>query len=330
MIKTRQPAAFYKGPVSDHFDGERFFNPWSRMGKKRWRDFIKWRLFHERGLWPLSVENEPRNHAGLPHRPLRATYIGHATNLIQIQGLNALTDPVFSNRASPFAKMGPMRVRKPYLALEALPKIDIVFVSHNHYDHMDLLSLSWLAREHKPVFVTPLGNSRVMKAVTRDCAVIELDWHQTHNFENGLSITVTPSQHWSRRGVNDINRDLWGGAFMRDVEGQSLYFIGDSGFHQAVFEEIAARHGSPDIALIPIGAYEPRWFMQYAHMNPAEAIEVHKILRPKKGMGFHFETFRLTNEEFGAPRKDALIALEKAGLSEDDFLIPHPGDYVEI
>lgn len=137
-------------------------------------------------------------------------------------------------------------------------------------------------------------------------------------------------QHWSRRSVHDINRDLWGGAIFKDTEGQSVYFTGDSGFHQALFEELAARYASPDIALVPIGAYEPRWFMQYAHMNPEEAVKVHQILSPKKSMGFHFETFQLTNEAFDAPRKATIEALKAANIEGDLFMIPHPGDYVEI
>lgn len=331
MSKTTISSGFYRGPVSDHFDGERFFNPWAKMGAKRWRDFFRWRLLHERSLWPQLVGNDERPGFGdVLHRPVRATYIGHATILLQIQGQTMLTDPVFSDRASPFTKMGPRRVRKPFLPLESLPKIDVVFISHNHYDHMDMASISYLARHHQPIFITPLGNSRLIRAIAGDCPIIELDWHQTHTFESGLSVTVTPSQHWSRRSLHDINRDLWGGAIFKDAEGQSIYFTGDSGFHQSLFEELHGRYGSPSLALIPIGAYEPRWFMQYAHMDPSEAMQVHQILKPQKSMGFHFETFQLTNEAFDAPRKTATEAMKQQKIEDGSFLVPYPGDFIEI
>jgi L-ascorbate metabolism protein UlaG (beta-lactamase superfamily) len=322
---------YYAGEPSDHFDGREFFNPWARRPEKGFLDMLKWRFNGQRADWPESVANPLRPALVAAGESLRATYIGHATFLVQADGKNILLDPVFSERCSPFASIGPKRVRKPFVPMENLPKIDAVFVSHNHYDHLDQASLSWLANNHAPAFYTPLGKTRLIESCTGGkCALHPLDWHQEAGIASGLTITLTPAQHWSRRGLGDINRDLWGGAYLRTSKGKSLFFSGDSGFDQALFEGIGKRHGAPDIALLPIGAYEPRWFMKYSHMNPAEAVAIHQILKAKKSIAFHFETFQLTDEAFDAPRTHTQNALKEAGLTEEDFLIPYPGDYIEV
>lgn len=320
---------YYAGPPSDHFDGERFFNDWSPRPKKGFFDMLKWRMNGQRADWPEHVENEPR----LPLSATfdtKVTYIGHATILIQTMGMTLLVDPVFSERCSPFANIGPKRARKPFVSLEMLQKIDFVFVSHNHYDHMDLASLSWLTRNHKPVIITPLGNTRLIGPVADGCELRALDWHQATKLGEHASLTITPAQHWSRRGWSDINRDLWGGFFLKNTQGQSVFYCSDSGFHHGLFEDLHKRHGAPDIALLPIGSYEPRWFMEYSHMNPDEAVRIHKILDAKKSMGFHFETFQLTDEAFDAPRKALAQALNVHKIKGEDFLAPYPGDSITL
>lgn len=322
---------YYAGEPSDHFDGEKFFNPWNKRPKKGIWDVLKWRMEGNRSEWPESVENPPRPPLTDRSEPLKVTYIGHATILVQVANINLLVDPVFSERCSPFAHIGPKRVTQPFVPLEKLPKIDFVFVSHNHYDHLDLASLSWLAEHHKPMIYTPLGNTRIMKPCTKGCTMMALDWHQRASLGEGLSLTLVPSQHWSRRGLNDINRDLWSGFVLKDEKrGKSIYYCGDSGFDSSLFEGIRQRHSTPDIALLPIGAYEPRWFMKYSHMNPDDAIQAYKILGAKRGMGFHFETFQLTDEAFDAPREHTLAALKKHDVRDGDFMIPYPGDFVTI
>lgn len=318
---------YYAGPKSDHFDGQYFFNDWGQRAHKSMWDVLKWRLQGGRSVWPAWVQNPPRPAPEETSDALKVTYIGHATFLVQAGGVNLLVDPVFSNRASPFTKMGPKRVRAPFVPLEKLPKIDFVFVSHNHYDHMDLASLSWLATHHKPTLITPLGNARIMKPWVQDCGIISLDWHQQTDL-GAMSLYLTPSQHWSRRGYNDINRDLWGGFFLKTAKGESLYYCGDSGFFAELFDNIRTRHGAPDIALLPIGAYEPRWFMQYAHMNPEDAINAYHILGAHKGMGYHFETFQLTDEAFDAPRTAMENLLYKHDIKGQDFIIPYPGNHI--
>lgn len=319
---------YYEGPVSDHFDGERFFNPWARRPEKGFLDILKWRIQGTRSEWPDHVENPQKPAISERSETLKVTYIGHATMLVQIGQINLLIDPVFSDRASPFSNMGPKRLRPPFVPLNKLPKIDFVYVSHNHYDHLDLASLSWLAQNHAPVIYTPLGNTRIIAPVAKNCTMLALDWHQTASLGDDLHLTTTQAQHWSRRGFNDVCRDLWAGFILKKDKGPSLYYAGDTGFHAGMFEDIKKRHGSPDIALLPIGAYEPRWFMKYSHMNPEDMMESYKILGSKRGMGFHFETFQLTDEAFDAPRKRTEELLKKEKIKAEDFIIPYPGDSI--
>lgn len=321
---------YYKGPVSDHFDGELFFNPWAKRPDKGFWDIIKWRMNGQHAKWPDHVDNPPKPPVSEHSQSLKVTFIGHATTLIQIRGINLLADPVFSERCSPFSAIGPKRVRAPFVPLEKLPKIDFVFVSHNHYDHLDLASLSWLAHNHKPVFYTPLGNTRIFAPVIEKCTMLALDWHQSADLGKDLTLTLTPSQHWSRRSFGDTCRDLWGGFVLKEKNGPSLYFAGDTGFDKSMFDDIHRRYEAPDIALLPIGAYEPRWFMKYSHMSPDDAMEALKILKAKKTMAVHFETFQLTDESIDAPRKRMEELIKENNIQGRDFIVPYPGDTIAI
>lgn len=329
MKNAKKPAPYYKGPVSDHFDGERFYSPWAVRPHKSFLSVIKWRL---QGTKREAVanwhENPPKPALLERSESLKVTYIGHATLLIQVGNINLLTDPVFADRASPFANMGPKRLRAPFVPLDRLPKIDFVYVSHNHYDHMDLASLSWLAKHHAPVIYTPLGNTRLIAPVAKNCTMLELDWHQTASLGGDLHLTPTPAQHWSRRTINDVCRDLWAGLYLKKENSASVYFTADTGFHANMFEDIRNRYGAPDIALLPLGAYEPRWFMKYSHMSPDDSIEAFKILGAKRAMGFHFETFQLTDEAYDDPRKRTEELLKAENIKAEDFIIPYPGDFI--
>lgn len=322
--------AYYTGPLSDHFDGKQFFNPWSPRSKKSVWDILKWRFEGGRAEWPEIVTNELRAALEESSSDIKVTYIGHATFLVQLDQINILVDPVFSERASPFSMMGPKRVREPFVHWDKLPKIDYVFVSHNHYDHLDQPSLAWLARNHKPVFITPLGNSRHIEPCVESCSILSLDWHQQIVLPGKSVLALTPAQHWSRRGLNDINRDLWGGFYLKSGQGKAVYYSGDTGFHQKLFEGIHEKYGSPDIALLPIGAYSPRWFMRYSHMDPEEAVRAYGLLQAKSGIAFHFETFQLSDEAFEAPRVATMTALKSHSINPARFLIPYPGDFLKV
>ena len=309
-------------PVSDHCDGERFFNPAGRLQARGFLELPRWwyqRLVLRQGShWPdpAPAPRKPVLPRGLPAGQLAVTFIGHSTFLLQLSGLNILTDPMFASRAGPFGWLGPKRVRPPALRLPELPRIDVVLLSHNHYDHLDLATLRWLTRQHRPVIVTTLGNKNWLAA--RGVAnVVELDWWQSHEARGGLGVTGTPAQHFAARGPWDRCRTLWGGFMLRTAAGL-VFFAGDSGW-AAHFAEIKTRLGAPALALLPIGAYEPRWFMEPVHMNPDEAVRAHLVLGARRSIGMHFGTFQLTNEDIAEPLAALAVARAAHGVEPAAF-----------
>jgi len=287
---------------SDHFDGRRFFNP---IGPAQ-QPFtaVPRMLLERRAAWPSRITEPPGQVPELAGASAVLTFIGQATFLIQTPAGNILTDPMFSERAGPWNRFGPRRVRPPAIPLDALPRIAIVLLSHNHYDHCDLRTLAWLARRFDPIAITPLGNGRLLRS-TGLRRVEELDWWQRSRTAP-LPVTLTPAHHFSARGQFDRNRALWGG-FLIDVNGRRIYFAGDTAY-APWFGEIRQRAGSIDLALLPIGAYEPRWFMRAVHMNPEEAVQAHLDLGATESIGMHFGTFQLTTEGIDEP----LAALARA------------------
>ena len=313
-------------PASDHFDGERFTNldP-TKTVKKTFRDFLKWRFTpRPRGAWPSWVDNEfaPELPRSLGAAELAVTGINHATDLIQFSGLNLLTDPVFSERVSPVSWLGPRRVRPPGLSFDALPQIDAVLVSHNHYDHMDLASLVRLYRRDRPRFIVPLGNARALEDAGIE-GVVELDWWREAPLGDDASAVLVPVQHWSGRGLFDRRRALWGGFYLKRGRA-SAFFAGDTGYG-AHFGLIRERLGAPDVSLLPIGAYEPRWFMKDQHINPEEAVRAHLDLGSRLSLGMHFGTFRLTDEGIDDPVTALAESRRAHGLADDVFRPLHNG-----
>ncbi len=277
---------------------------------------LRWQLQGGRAAWPRDVANGAFAPPPATVAPGAAaiTFINHATFLIRLSGAVVLTDPIFSDRCSPVPWAGPKRARPPGIALADVPRPDVVLLSHNHYDHMDLPSLRELQRRHAPRFVTLLGNARILAQV--GIAAIELDWWQDVTAA-GLRITATPARHFSARTPFDRNRSLWGG-FMIGAETGQVLFAGDSGagLH---WQAIGARLGSPDVALLPVGAYEPRWFMAPVHMNPAEAVQAHFALGARRSVGMHFGTFQLTDEAIDAPLEALDAARRAADLDAATF-----------
>ena len=312
---------------SDHFDGLRFSNAGGGATRRGFGDFLRWQFSREKPDWPEWIADEARPLPPPPTAPgeVAVTYVGHATLLLRFAGFAVLTDPIFSLRASPFASLGPRRVRAPAFTIDQLPKIDAVCLSHNHYDHMDLPSLRQLQAHSNPPIVTGIGNGAYLAA--RGIAkVIELDWWESVEPVPGLKITYVPAQHWSRRRFWDTNRMLWGGHVI-EARGARAYFAGDTGY-PARFGEIAQRCGAPDVALLPIGAYEPRWFMAPQHMNPEEAVRAHLDLGARLSMAMHFATFCLTDEPFGAPEEALAAARAQLGVAESAFRIPDFGETI--
>ncbi len=299
----------YRGPPSDHFDGRRFHNLVDRE-EHGFGAFLRWKLEGKRGPWrePFAAEPGPPPPPRVSRGEVRVTFVGHATLLVQMDGLNVLTDPVWSDRASPVGFAGPRRVRPPGVRFEDLPPIDVVLVSHNHYDHLDLPTLERLAAAHHPRIFVGLGNGELL-ASRGIGGVSELDWWHRAELAPGVSVVSVPEQHFSGRGTADRNATLWTGWVVEGPAGR-VYFAGDTAYgpHFAATRE---RLGPMRAALLPIGAYEPRWFMGAVHMSPAEAVQAALDLGARTAVAMHFGTFALGDDgEDQAPR-DLRAALER-------------------
>jgi L-ascorbate metabolism protein UlaG (beta-lactamase superfamily) len=298
---------------SDHHDGRRFVNPTGAAGQPF--SAVPRMLLEPRTPWPSSVDEPPRTPPALDGAAAVVTFIGHSTFLIQTAAGNILTDPMYSLRAGPLNVFGPRRVRQPAVRFDDLPSISIVLLSHNHYDHCDLRTLGMLAERFDPLVVTPLRNGALVRSsgIRR---VEELDWWQEAK-TSALPIALTPAQHFSARGPLDRNRALWSG-FMLAAGGARIYFAGDTAY-APFFRDVRQRLGPIDLALLPIGAYEPRWFMQAVHMNPAEAVQAHLDLEASGSVGMHFGTFQLTTEGIDEPLRALEDARRAKGIPPSRF-----------
>jgi L-ascorbate metabolism protein UlaG (beta-lactamase superfamily) len=305
------------------FSGRRFVNP-EGSAHKSLGDLWRWWRDSEKTSWPRRVVDPSYPPPGeIAPGTLAATFIGHATFLLQVDGLRFLTDPVFSTHAGPFGLIGPRRVRAPGLAFDQLPPIDVILLSHNHYDHLDLPTLRALRDRWNPLIVTGLGNGPFLESHGLP-RVEELDWGQSLVGPGESQMTFVPARHFSGRGLFDGNRTLWGG-FVVESGSATFYFAGDSGYFSG-FHEIGRRFGPIDLALLPIGAYAPRWFMQAAHIDPAEAVQAHLDLQARVSLAMHFGTFRLSNEGIDAPEAALRLARERAGVAPDRFRVPGFGE----
>jgi L-ascorbate metabolism protein UlaG (beta-lactamase superfamily) len=321
-------------PIKPHHTKDGFKNQ-NIQEKPRFLAFLKWRWQRiwknvpspEAYQFPLA-KNDPeflRNN----REKTTITWIGHATILLQLDGKNILTDPQFSNRASPIQWAGPKRIVPPGIPLEQLPPIDMVVISHDHYDSLDDGTIRKLRERgggNQTVFFVPLGFSEWL-ADRGILNVVETDWWETHKRGN-LSITATPMQHWSKRSLFSRNKTLWAGWVVRS-DHFSFFFAGDSGYGPH-FKEIGERLGPFDLSAIPIGAYEPRWFMKNHHMNPDEAVKVHNDARSRKSVAMHWGTFILTDEPLDEPPKLLRQAMKANSIADTDFLILKHGETIVI
>ncbi|HEX7817041.1 MBL fold metallo-hydrolase [Dyella sp.] len=320
---------YYTGSPSDHFDGLRFFNPGHPNTDRSLGDVLRWRMKEKASPWPASVpvrQVVPETRVD----GLRVTMVGHATLLIQSASLNVLTDPVWSERCSPVSFAGPRRVMQPGIALDKLPPIDVVLLSHNHYDHLDADTLRRLHAAHKPLIVTPLGNDTIIRNLIPDARVATGDWWDTLPVGDGAEATIVPAYHWSARGTGDKRMALWGGFMLRTPAGLA-YFAGDTGYGSGeIFRQMRQRVGAPDVALIPIGAYAPRWFMRDQHIDPEEAVRITEDLQARQAIGIHWGVFQLTDEEREEPVRLLHEHLKRRGIDASRFHAADPGDSVDV
>lgn len=308
-------------PVTEHYDGKRFYNQDKTIGAKGFKDLLKWWLMTTKDEWPDKIRPPAQVIKPQPQVSDGAllTFVSHATYLLQYKGLNILTDPVWANRASPLSFAGPKRAQEPGIHFDDLPKIDIVFISHNHYDHMDSETINKLSEKWDPLFVVPLANKEKIESFGAK-KIIELDWWQEHKINESFSIILTPAQHWSSRTPFDRFEAFWGGAYFRGPD-LSVFFAGDTGYSKH-FTEIKKKLGAPRLAILPIGAYEPRWFMKDMHMNPEDAVLAHLDLEAQESLGMHFGTFQLTNEGIDTPVQDLELARIKHKVQNFFYLLP--------
>jgi L-ascorbate metabolism protein UlaG (beta-lactamase superfamily) len=299
--------------------------------RKSSAEFFRWQRERRDLVIPppqadLSCVPADRDYLRTNRTEFTVTWIGHATALVQLGGLNFLTDPHFSQRASPTQVIGPRRWQPPGISLGDLPHVDVVLLSHNHYDHLDADSVTRLKKQRggSPLFVVPLGVDRWMAAagVRR---VHRMDWWERHVVGDS-TVHFVPAQHWSRRTLADTNTTLWGG-FVVHADGRSFYFAGDTGYGPDA-REIGRRFGGFDLSLLPIGAYEPRWFMKAAHVNPDEAVQVHRDVRSRLSIAIHWGTFQLTDEPLDRPLSDLHAARVRHGLAPGEFITLRHGETI--
>jgi L-ascorbate metabolism protein UlaG (beta-lactamase superfamily) len=327
---ARRQSRYYNGPVSDHFDGVRFFDraavpPRGRGELLRWMISSRWR--GTRAKWPAWAPSPyaDRPPARVEGTAWRISYVGHASWLVQTAGVNVLLDPVWSARVSPFARIGPKRVNDPGIAFADLPPVDVVLVSHAHYDHLDVATLSRLTAAHRPRVITPLGNDTIMRNHDPSIAAEAYDWHARVEITDRVAVMPVPTRHWSARNLADRNMSLWA-SFVIEAPGGPLYFVADSGYGDGRhFHRVRDRHGPPRLAILPIGAYEPRWFMRDQHMNPAEAVQALLDCGAETALASHHGTFQLTDEAIDAPVLALAEALGAAGIPAERFQALRPG-----
>ena len=317
---------YYKGNISDHFDGKKFFNPSDQTPHEKsvFGYFLSKRAYEKTHGKPVWKSDEViANNAFLQAKPaikidddsIAATYVGHSTFLLQLEGINILTDPIWSDRASPISFLGPKRIKAPGIKFEDLPKIDLVLISHSHYDHMDLPTIKLLKNHSNPKFLLGLGSCNYLnkiKGLDLDC--VELDWNEKFYFSEKLIVNFLPAKHWSKRSFFGANAMLWG-AFAIESKAGKIYFAGDTGYGEH-FKEAFENFGEFDLALLPIGAYKPQDFMIKNHISPKQAVQAHFDLGAKNSIAMHYETFQLASDNFLDPRNELEIAKKEKKLTD--------------
>ncbi|MFA7327403.1 MAG: MBL fold metallo-hydrolase [Candidatus Kapaibacterium sp.] len=317
----------YKGEKSDHFDGENFHNLDRSDGFNYW-DLMWFFISRTDGYWAdFYPQNIPCNPpATTKDGELKVTFINHASTLIQFDGINVLTDPVWSEYTTPVKPIGPQRRRAPGIDFDKLPHIDVVVISHNHYDHMDFATLKMLKEKFDPIILYPLGNKPIFVdnelPNSRD-----MDWWDTLNIK-GRTVTFVPARHFANRGAIDRNVTLWGGYMFETSEGP-VYFAGDTGFgiHYQMLKE---KYGAMRFSILPIAPIEPRFFMAEVHQDAREAVMAHKELESQKSMGIHFGTFKQASDAMRAPIDSLIVGLRDLDVSPADFILPGHGRIIDV
>ncbi len=341
-IRYLKNVVYYTGKPVEYFNGKEFarisyeeqpfLGNWqeeAEIREKMRSIFFKRMLFGEEKQKPEDIVEvlKSKPNANSPTDIIRTYYINHSTFLIQASGLNIITDPIYSNKAGPYNLVGTKRLHKPGIDLNDLPNIDIVIISHGHFDHLDLWTVKQIFKKNNPLFIVPAGVGYLIKSVHKNIRYIELLWNEETVFKN-IKFTLTPAYHWYKRGLFDDNKALWGG-FIIQTQNSNIYFSGDTAYGDGkVFKEIGEKYKTIDLALLPIGAYLPNSFMRRSHTNPLEAVKIFKLINAKKAIAMHTGTFTLSLDTISIATKDLKEAKEE--LTVEDFNVLKPGQYLDI
>ena len=318
----------YKGPHSDHWNGKKFYSIGAKQGNgleehNDWKLFVKWIRRRSTSKWKFRTnrfQGKPKTR--VMGRELVVTFVNHSTVLIQTEGLNIITDPVWSKRISPFWFIGPKRHRPVGIAFDDLPQIDVVLISHNHYDHMDIATLRRITRKWKPKIYAGLGNARYLRS--RGIHAKDLDWWQKDAVTDEVTIVCAPGQHFSSRAFSDKNTTLWCGFFIETPHGD-IYFAGDTGYGPFV-KKIHERYKKLRLALLPIGAFRPEWFMGPVHTSPAQAMQMHHELKANTSIAIHFGTFHLADDHQDEPPARIRDLIASAPEPKPNFILLENGE----
>lgn len=318
----------YTGEKLEHFDGKTFINP-TGIKAKGLGEVLKWMMGRKQGPWKEVTD------ADYGPKPLdtvedgiRITFVNHTTFLIQTEGLNIITDPIWSERTSPFTFAGPKRMRPAGIRFEDLPRIDLAILSHNHYDHLDVVTMQRIVKEYKPRIITPLGVSAFLEQEEMKGAT-DLNWWQELKLSETLSIQAVPAQHFSGRGMFDRDRTLWCGYVLKR-SGGNLYFAGDTGYNEATFKEIGERCAPIAVSILPIGAYKPNWFMSPIHTSPEDAVKIFLDTKTQAAVASHFGTFPLADDSQQDPLDDLMQALKDNQLAAERFVALKEGGHQDF
>jgi L-ascorbate metabolism protein UlaG (beta-lactamase superfamily) len=314
----------YQGPLSDHFDGTIFLNIKDapvQSRSPRLSSILRWMLSRQKNVWEQRSVAQTKPGERVLGKELVVTFINHATVLIQTEGVNIITDPVYSERASPFSFAGPRRFINPGVSFEDLPKIDTILISHNHYDHLDLATLSKLAKRDQPRIIAPLGNKPFLE-LRGIPNVSELDWWESNTVSEDISIECVPAQHFSSRALTDRNKTLWSGYVIKTSHGD-VYFAGDTGTGPFI-DQIAKRFPSGfRLGLLPIGAFRPEWFMKEVHISPDEAYAIQSQLKVQDAVGIHFGTFKLADDAQDEPVERIAKLIKESSIPNRFHILPN-------
>jgi L-ascorbate metabolism protein UlaG (beta-lactamase superfamily) len=318
----------YKGEISDHFNGTEFYSPYNKSEVKGIKFLLKWILHREKGVWNKvsNLESVLKRNYINSLGDLDIVFINHSTFIIRIDGITIITDPVFDKCVGLFGIYGPKRMQPTGLKINELMKVDLVLISHNHYDHLDIISLKKIFRIYSPKILTPLGVGNYLK-MNNINNYYDLDWWDETEVNSEISIVCVPANHFSGRGLTDRNKTLWCGYIIKSKYGL-VYFVGDTGYDEKLFKEIGKKFGDISLSLIPIGAFKPEWFMSPVHVSPEQAIKIHFDVKSIKSIAMHWGTFQLADDGMYEPKTLLDSLTDEMGI--ENFIALKNGESIKI